>query len=67
MALPHQHDALRGGGQPHEQMLLQVLVVVGSLEELVVQQLREAGRTGRKEVDGMAAQQSEIKTQNRDG
>jgi hypothetical protein len=48
-------------------MLLQVLVVVGSLEELVVQQLREAGRTGRKEVDGMAAQQSEIKTQKRDG
>jgi hypothetical protein len=52
MPLPHQHNALRGGGQPHEQVLLQVLVVVGSFEELVVQQLQGRKQESKKRGQG---------------
>ena len=44
--LAHHLHSLRRGGQPHQQVLLQVLAVVRGLEKLVLQQLRQGGRGG---------------------
>ena len=46
LPLPHHLHALGDGGQPRQQVLLQVERVVRGLEELVVQQLRSGWALG---------------------